>query len=137
MGSCCKFRNSDACLFLRLNFILSFSVITYFFIKFNTGYCIQKIHNDIDIYIRPMYDSWPSSQITREKNIWAKNFMFSFRLAIICRSMSGQAKISSFFTQSTNRRVISNGDTVVIGLFLSKNYAMPIGHWSRSLIKAC
>uniref|UniRef100_A0A8W8IXX6 Uracil-DNA glycosylase n=1 Tax=Magallana gigas TaxID=29159 RepID=A0A8W8IXX6_MAGGI len=26
--------------------------------------------------------------------------------------MSGQAKISSFFTQSTNKRVISNGDTV-------------------------
>nr|XP_011415861.2 uracil-DNA glycosylase 2 [Crassostrea gigas] len=38
--------------------------------------------------------------------------MFSFRLAIGCRNMSGQAKISSFFTQSTNKRVISNGDTV-------------------------
>lgn len=46
--------------------------------------------------------------------------MFSFRLAIGCRNMSGQAKISSFFTQSTNKRVISNGDTVVISLFISK-----------------
>lgn len=46
--------------------------------------------------------------------------MFSFRLAIGCRNMSGQAKISSFFTQSTNKRVISNGDTVVISLFFSK-----------------
>lgn len=46
--------------------------------------------------------------------------MLSFRLAIGCRNMSGQAKISSFFTQSTNKRVISNGDTVVISLFFSK-----------------
>lgn len=46
--------------------------------------------------------------------------MFSFRLAIGCRNMSGQAKISSFFTQSTNKRVISNGDTVVISSFFSK-----------------
>lgn len=46
--------------------------------------------------------------------------MFSFRLAIGCRNMSGQAKISSFFTQSTNKRVISNGNTVVISLFISK-----------------
>lgn len=56
--------------------------------------------------------------------------MFSFRLAIGCRNMSGQAKISSFFTQSTNKRVISNGDTVVISLFISKTnmylFTMPI-----------
>lgn len=52
--------------------------------------------------------------------------MFSFRLAIGCRNMSGQAKISSFFTQSTNKRVISNGDTVVISLFISKTNAKSI-----------
>lgn len=55
------------------------------------------------------------SQITREKYISEKVY-----LAIGCRNMSGQAKISSFFTQSTNKRVISNGDTVVISLFISK-----------------
>lgn len=67
------------------------------------------------------------SQITRE-NLpkIAKKFMFSFRLAIGCRNMSGQAKISSFFTQSTNKRVISNGDTVVISLFISKTNAKSI-----------